>query len=251
MRIFVINLPQSRERRENILGEFARFDLEPEIFPAVDGRELSPDRLRELIYRPEVNPLTPGEIGCALSHRTIYEKMRDENIPFAFILEDDSVLRLDPRPLLAGIAARPPDRPESFLLTHRNNLYVKSRPAGEIAGEKMYRILNCYGANGYVISRAAAKNLLAFQTPVRLAPDVWKLFQLHGLCAVAASEREYVGLGESLAGESGIEGRLENLPRMGRYLRTIRREAPLSRRLAYCLEKILIRPFQTLERTKG
>jgi glycosyl transferase family 25 len=103
MRIFVINLPQGRERRENILRECARFDLEPEITPTVDGRALSPDHLRELIYRPEVNPLTPGEIGCALSHRAIYEKMRDENILFAFILEDNIVFLTDSCVFLKGI----------------------------------------------------------------------------------------------------------------------------------------------------
>jgi glycosyl transferase family 25 len=249
MRIFVINLPQGRERRENIQREFARFELEPEFFPGVDGRELSPDRLRELIYRPEVNPLTPGEIGCALSHRAIYKKMRDEDIPFAFILEDDSVFRLDPRPLLAGIAARPPGRAEVYLLTHRNNLYVKSGRAEEIAGVRMFQFLNGCGAYGYVLSRAAAKNLLVFQTPIRTASDVWKLFQLHGLCTVATSEQEYIGLNERLGGESNIAERLENIPRMNRYLRTIRREAPLSRQLSYCLEKIFIRPFLTLKRT--
>ncbi|MDR1533706.1 MAG: glycosyltransferase family 25 protein [Planctomycetota bacterium] len=248
MKIYVINLPQSRERRENILRECARFDLEPEIFPAVDGRGLSSDRLRELVYRPEVNPLTPGEIGCALSHRKIYEKMRDENIPFAFILEDDSILRLDPRPLLAGIAARPPNRSEVYLLTHRNNLYVKSGRAEEIAGVRMFKILNCHGTYGYVLSRTAANNLLAFQTPIRTASDLWKLFQLHGLCMVAASCREYVGLNERLGEESDIAGRLENIPRMNRYLRIVRREAPLSRRLVYSLEKIFIRPFLTLEK---
>ena len=35
--------------------------------------------------------MTKGEIGCALSHLKIYQKTVDEDIPYALILEDDTL----------------------------------------------------------------------------------------------------------------------------------------------------------------
>ena len=36
--------------------------------------------------------LTPGELGCSLSHIRLWEKMVKENIPEVLILEDDLLI---------------------------------------------------------------------------------------------------------------------------------------------------------------
>ncbi len=73
-------------------------ELEFEFFEAVDGKQLSPHLLEYVdpehseARRKYGTPLTPGEVGCALSHALIYRKMIDEQIPNAFVLEDDVTL---------------------------------------------------------------------------------------------------------------------------------------------------------------
>jgi len=70
--------------------------LEFERFAAIDGACLSPalERLYDQNRALQVHgkALSPGEIGCALSHAAIYQRMQDEAAPVALILEDDVVL---------------------------------------------------------------------------------------------------------------------------------------------------------------
>ena len=83
--------------------QLAELGLEAEFIPAVDGRHFS-DEQRTLYDEARAKkrngaPLAPGELGAALSHRSIYERMVREGIERALVLEDD--VRLDPR--IAGL----------------------------------------------------------------------------------------------------------------------------------------------------
>lgn len=74
MKVFVINLARSTERRTSIEQHLSRLNLDYEIVEAVDGSQLSySDIMRET--RPLNYALSCGEIGCALSHINIYRKM--------------------------------------------------------------------------------------------------------------------------------------------------------------------------------
>lgn len=62
--------------------------------PAVVGNELSEIEQNQLYDKERFiieckKPVTLGEIGCAMSHRSIWQKMVDEQIDYALILEDD------------------------------------------------------------------------------------------------------------------------------------------------------------------
>ncbi|WP_395339084.1 glycosyltransferase family 25 protein [Ningiella sp. W23] len=95
--IFVINLDGSDERLTNVEGQLAKQNLNFERISAVDGRKLDEASLHTH-YCPKTNrkayykALTPGEIGCYLSHRKAWQHMVDNQIPHAIILEDDFIL---------------------------------------------------------------------------------------------------------------------------------------------------------------
>lgn len=94
--IFIINLPNSTDRRNSIESQFQSAGLDYEIIEAVNGHKIDLDnthydRNKRLQYFGR--DLTPGEIGCLLSHRKIYEKMVKENISKAIVFEDDIVLK--------------------------------------------------------------------------------------------------------------------------------------------------------------
>jgi GR25 family glycosyltransferase involved in LPS biosynthesis len=78
-----INVDSSVERRRAMEDQFARFGVADRYtrFSAVDGRSV--DRPR--------SPLSPGEIGCFLSHYQCIKAARDQGA-HVHVMEDDTVL---------------------------------------------------------------------------------------------------------------------------------------------------------------
>ncbi len=97
---FVVHLARATRRRPQVDRLIAACPLEAEIIDAVDGRAMSEDD-RAAVYRNEKRfdppypfTITPGEIGCFLSHRRVWNTMLDRGLQSALILEDD--VELDP-----------------------------------------------------------------------------------------------------------------------------------------------------------
>ncbi len=94
---FVISLKESQERRDWISKQLGDMGIEFEFFDAVDGRSLDAqdyqayNRKKRLRYFGR--DMKGGEIGCLLSHKRIYEKIVDNNLEMALILEDDVILK--------------------------------------------------------------------------------------------------------------------------------------------------------------
>ena len=97
MKIFIINLPESKARMEAMKAQLTKLSLDWEFLLAFDGRKM-PDDVKENIYDSKIavkkfgREMRNGEIGCAHSHRSVYRKMIAENISSAVILEDDVIL---------------------------------------------------------------------------------------------------------------------------------------------------------------
>jgi GR25 family glycosyltransferase involved in LPS biosynthesis len=94
MRIFIINLPRDTERRAFMERQLAGARVPYEFVEGTDREDVRIDRECDdaLAIRERGAVLNRGEKGCALSHRSIYERMVAEHIPCALILEDDAVL---------------------------------------------------------------------------------------------------------------------------------------------------------------
>jgi len=96
MKIFVINLKTRPDRLQNILQQFEKFNITNfEIVEAVDGRCLTTEQLSTVYDKKSAErltkPLSLLEIGCALSHLKIYNKIIEEN-KRCLIIEDDVIL---------------------------------------------------------------------------------------------------------------------------------------------------------------
>jgi glycosyl transferase family 25 len=99
-KIYYINLDRRPDRNEHMKNIMKENDFNAERIPAVDGSKLNLDNVTNTVTDKGLNdaknihqkvytPLTPGAIGCAMTHRNIWQKIVDENIPNALILEDD------------------------------------------------------------------------------------------------------------------------------------------------------------------
>lgn len=94
--VFVISLPESLDRRAAMTAQMERLGLPFSFIDAVDGRKM------RVIEQPGYDAikrirffglhLKGGEWGCLLSHKKIYEKIVQDNLPAAVIFEDDALI---------------------------------------------------------------------------------------------------------------------------------------------------------------
>jgi len=81
IKISVINLARSQERREHINNKMDFVSLSFDFFEAIDGSNIPKHTFSKV--------LTTNEIGCALSHYAIYEELISSHDEFRLVLEDD------------------------------------------------------------------------------------------------------------------------------------------------------------------
>lgn len=93
-KVFVINLDRSTDRLTRIAAKFDEINVPFERIDAFDGKtlsdafieQMSPERVvKKRYYRS----LSKGEVACSLSHRKAWEKIVEEDLDFAIVLEDD------------------------------------------------------------------------------------------------------------------------------------------------------------------
>ena len=93
MKIYVINLKKDTDKRKRITSIFQKLNITNyEIFDAVNGNELKHFEINKKWYDPWSHlHLTKGEVGCALSHYQLWQKIKKEK-KMAMILEDDFII---------------------------------------------------------------------------------------------------------------------------------------------------------------
>jgi glycosyl transferase, family 25 len=186
MRAYVINLARSVDRRMHITTELRKTDLDYEIMTAVDGRDLdlhdSAVIDSSMINR---NALPAGTAGCALSHLRAYQKIVEDGLNEALILEDDVRLPVD----LASLADAVADQltgAEVALLSYesRDTCKISSVGSVDLPSARMLAfpidISQLIGAAAYVITREACKRMSESMPPVRANADDWRFFYKEG-----------------------------------------------------------------------
>ena len=100
MLCFVINLDASVDRLKAISHQLNCLNVSFSRVAAVDGKRLSQNEIKKLSYAIDdrdirvryTRDLTPGEIGCFLSHRKCWQMLLESSHEWALILEDDIVV---------------------------------------------------------------------------------------------------------------------------------------------------------------
>lgn len=163
--IFVISLARAQARRATIGARLAALRLPYTFIDATDGAVLDLHRhsayaghWRRLFFGRD---LTPGEFGCLISHRGVYEQIIRHSIDRAIVLEDDAIVTDDFPAVVAALCASPVHWDlvrflgrskvyrSSRRLVHLNGPYLLARPSGTPGG-----------AYGYLLTRHAAERLL-------------------------------------------------------------------------------------------
>lgn len=99
-KIFVINLDERPDKFKNAEDQLIAQGLSCERISAIRGSNLTQEQI-EQAYDKEANKkhymktMSVGEIGCYMSHRAAWQKIVNENLDYAIILEDDCKLEAD------------------------------------------------------------------------------------------------------------------------------------------------------------
>ncbi|KPU73184.1 uncharacterized protein Dana_GF26781 [Drosophila ananassae] len=176
--IFMINLERRPERREKMEKLFDEIGLDVEHFPAVDGKELNVERVKQMgiTFMPGYEdpyhhrPMTMGEIGCFLSHYRIWVKMVQEKLKEVLILEDD--IRFEPyfRSNAVRVLNQARNVVEYDLIYFgRKRLKEKSEP-WVADTDTLVHAGYSYWTLGYVLSYEGALKLLAAKPLEKLIP---------------------------------------------------------------------------------
>lgn len=214
IRTFIINLTRNPERKVFMQQQLNSLGIPHEFIDATDGKNLTEKDI-EKIYNKEHSlrylntPLRKSEIGCAHSHARIYRKIVEENIDYAFILEDDIVLDKRILEILTPKALRneafdwlqinytpvgfaffvewmkaslhyAKKRPHSILYTILKLPYITLLCLYEGVREKILyngpQIVNfsrpLYLAGAYIVTQEGAKKLLPLCEPICFAADM-------------------------------------------------------------------------------
>lgn len=173
MRIHCINLERATERREQILKNWADYDVE--FFNGVDRRTLSNNNYDksksiELLGRP----LTDGEIACSLSHINLLKQLLDGNDDFFIVIEDDAKPLVSPDQFHYGISLMKnfSKGDEIFIIfkPYVYNNHSFKRKDGEflyLTGEKLW------GTCGMFYTRAGAELMLKCLEKMTLPADCY------------------------------------------------------------------------------
>ncbi len=176
--IFVINLPQSTDRKAFMQAQCETIGVEPTFIDAVNGKDLTDIEIHQYCDQEKAKQLFGrelllGEIGCALSHKKIYKKMVDDNIQLAVVLEDDARIEYNFAKVISDICQSSTHWDLVLLGHHKNIVKNLSSPLSiwdinPISSEyKLCRLVNFgFGTYGYIVTLKGAKKLLAELTTI-------------------------------------------------------------------------------------
>ena len=202
MLTFLINLDRSPERLQRTQAVFAKWGLSYSRMPGVDGRAIPVNTLSTLQQaygnrRYFLKDLTPGEIGCFLSHQKCWEALVASQEDWAFICEDDLIFLSDPRPFITQTNWIPSEVGLIQLgkeSTHEETVRREKRflPVNNDTGARLLVLHSGIGGGcrGYMIRRDVAQLalslanhipapvddlLFSFASPLRVQAKPWSL----------------------------------------------------------------------------
>jgi glycosyl transferase family 25 len=186
MHSYVISLPRSSDRRAHIVRQLRWAGVSWEFVDGIDGRGVNVDDPSIVTTQAKAHPLfRPGKAGCALSHRSVYEKVLNSGEDAAVVLEDDVDLPEDFERLVETVAAEMHGAEVTLLnFRHPDGLKVSLESAIEVAGHRVIasplNLEELTSGAAYVITRQACEQLAGAIVPMRSSSDEWWRFVTEG-----------------------------------------------------------------------
>jgi len=172
--IFVISLPGS-SRFDRLKKRLIEFNIPFEKIEAIDGRAINEKELPKLYDENRAlkkigRPMTPGEIGCALSHRRVWRIIIERNLAAALVLEEDAIIDGAFCSLLEAAVEIP--KRIGFLSLYTDNGRVFRQASAQIGEFRLHRAaFGLPNAVAYIVTAKYARMLLDRGTRVEHPTD--------------------------------------------------------------------------------
>lgn len=169
--IFLINLDRSADRLARCAPILDSLGLSWERMPAVEGKALDPAYLKALNPQPAPHgewfrALTPGELGCFLSHLRCWQLIEERGLDCGLVLEDDfnayDICTADKLQTLAASATGAHPWDVLKLTRLKRNSTLVADLGGDGAGPTLSLRVGGKGPEdgaGYLVSRRGAAKL--------------------------------------------------------------------------------------------
>jgi glycosyl transferase, family 25 len=187
MRVYVINLARSPERRAHMVDELLKAGIDHEFVEGVEGRDvdLSDPSLVDLA-RLGKSPSSSGVVGCYLSHLKVYKKALEADTERVLVLEDDVILPADMTALMEAASTHMAGA-EAVLLHHHRRGRAEGEAYGFFRRGSVHlpssRILafptnvgDLGGTGAYLITRDACQRMVKVMLPIKVPVDDWAFF---------------------------------------------------------------------------
>ena len=169
MKVYLVNMDRSTDRLEIMQRRLSSLGLEYERVSAVDGSKLSTEDKKFVVSPNWRYPysLTPGEVGCFLSHKKCWQNLIDSGEPWALVLEDDSVFHPNAKDYFQSTEWIP-DGVQLIQFSYTKDSTFSDKTVILPNGSHLVRVKHSSpcGTYAYLISREAAKRALELSNQV-------------------------------------------------------------------------------------
>ncbi|KAG5670382.1 hypothetical protein PVAND_000652 [Polypedilum vanderplanki] len=175
--IFMINLKRRTERKLRMEMTLRELGIDYTYFEAIDGKKITSETLveRGIKFMPEYEdpyhkrPMKMGEVGCFLSHYTIWQRMIDNNLNEVLVLEDD--IKFEPYFRESAIELMKEARKiGGYDLIYFGRKRLQDKEEFIEQSNNFVKVSYTYWTLGYVLTLQGAKKLLAAEPLKRLLP---------------------------------------------------------------------------------
>lgn len=191
MNIVVISDKNNENRRQNATREFKKNNVDFRFFDAVMANRMSKEELDTKAINDTF--LSPSEIGCALSHCGVYDEFLKSNEKSIMICEDDiyftEQFNYDS---LLQIKEFLEETDEPRLVVLQKSIYHHKRIRSVGNNVNLYSARNLFFAHGYMLNRAAAKNIKEIQNPVKFEIDAFKFYYWLDACKLYCLDKDFI-----------------------------------------------------------
>ena len=163
MDIFVVSLKNALERRKHINKQFMTQQIEFQYFDAIEPHQID-GALKNIGLELKNCSLTKGEIGCLLSHLTLWKKIIDNNLSYMAIFEDDIYLGSKAASFLKDNSWIPENVEVIKLEAFSDSVQVELFSKKALIDDRALFLLKGrhLGTAGYIISNAGARDLFKY-----------------------------------------------------------------------------------------
>ncbi len=232
MKTFIIHLSGDRQRQPNVT-RLLEVLPDAEVMPAVNGQhalatggiETSPGNLHS---PPYPFALSPGEVGCFLSHRACWRKIVEDGLEYALIVEDDlaadRIVWPEALGLIAGHAG-----PDSYIRIPAKNRETAVRVIAQGTKARLFlpRVIGLQTV-AQVVGRDAATRLLGASETIDRPVDTFVQMhwatgqQVHTILPGGVSELTMALGGSTIQKKTRASGKLAREIRRAWYRARIR-----------------------------